>query len=824
MEKLVSSLLGDERLSSESNMSADHTIGRTPTGSEQNEDFHVFGIRHLSPAGAHHLLSFLDTIQPTAILVEGPSDASGVIAQLTSRGVVPPIAILAYTDQLPIRTLLYPLAEYSPEYQAFVWANRHGVHTEFIDLPSETALALHEQRRAWRTNSLLAEDEQEDQQDELEAGQSAAAVENGLQAYLRKQNERYEHIAELAGEPSYDAYWERHFEHNLQKDAYRHAVYEFSAQMRELSELDEREHDAAETAYNEIREAYMRRRIQEVLQAGHAPNKVVVVTGAHHASALDLRFPVMTDKQHASLPKVPTKLTLMPYSFYKLSTHSGYGAGNQAPAYFTLFWECLQKGDLSQLPSLYFSHVAARLREQGNFRSTAALIEAVRLAEALASLQGGSQPTWQDLRDAAVVCLGYGELSTIADALARTDVGTAIGSLPEGVSQTPIQDDMNRELKRLKLEKYKSTVAVTLQLDLRENRRVQSEEAAFIDLKRSVLLHRLELLGINFARKQRVNQEAASWAEHWVLQWTPEAEIQVVESTLKGETIELAAAFVLNERLESCVDIAESSKLIRLACDCGIPKLMEQARNTLQELAVDAGNFNQIASSAYDLSVLIQYGSLRKIETDSLIPLLQQLFLRGALLLSDAANCNDDASKGVVDAIQTLHGVAQEHFEIVDDGLWLQKLHELSSRDDRNAKCSGFAFAILLERNEVSEEQSAQEVSRRLSPGIPTDLGAGWFEGLSMRNRYALLSRLSLWRQLDNYMESLEEEQFHRSLVFLRRAFGSFEPREKAAIAEMMGDIWGVDTDQTGEMLQRPLSEEEKGKLDELNDFDFGDL
>jgi hypothetical protein len=103
-------------------------------------------------------------------------------------------------------------------------------------------------------------------------------------------------------------------------------------------------------------------------------------------------------------------------------------------------------------------------------------------------------------------------------------------------------------------------------------------------------------------------------------------------------------------------------------------------------------------------------------------------------------------------------------------------------------------------------------------------LGAGWFEGLSMRNRYALLSRLSLWRQLDNYMESLEEEQFHRSLVFLRRAFGSFEPREKAAIAEMMGDIWGIDADQTGEMLQRPLSEEEKGKLDELNDFDFGDL
>ena len=253
----------------------------------------------------------------------------------------------------------------------------------------------------------------------------------------------------------------------------------------------------------------------------------------------------------------------MPYSYYKLSSHSGYGAGNQAPAYFELFWQCLQKGDLSRLPSLYFSQVAAYLREHGTYRSTASLIEGVRLAEALAALHDGNHPTWKDLRDAATVCLGHGELSTIAEALARTDVGTAIGRLPEGVSQTPIQDDLNRELKRLKLEKFKSTVAATLELDLRENRRVKSEEAAFLDLKRSVLLHRLELLGINFAKKQRVNQDSASWAENWVLQWTPEAEIQAVESTLKGETIELAAAFVLKERLDVCGDIAEASRIIR---------------------------------------------------------------------------------------------------------------------------------------------------------------------------------------------------------------------------------------------------------------------
>src|SRR5690606_35768060 len=143
----------------------------------------------------------------------------------------------------------------------------------------------------------------------------------------------------------------------------------------------------------------------------------------------------------------------------------------QTPAYFQLFWECLRNNRLADLPTLYLSKLAAVLRERGTFRSTASVIEGVRMAEALAAMKGGSQPTWQDLRDASVVCLGGGEASVVAEAHARLDIGTAIGLLPEGVSQTPIQDDLNRELRRLKLDKFKTPVAQNLELDLRENRR-----------------------------------------------------------------------------------------------------------------------------------------------------------------------------------------------------------------------------------------------------------------------------------------------------------------------------------------------------------------
>lgn len=764
---------------------------------------HLFGVRHLSPAGAIHLQAFLDRVKPQLVLVEGPSDATELIGQITLSGVQPPVAILAYTEQLPIRTVVFPLAEYSPEYQAFKWAAGNGAEARFIDLPSDVSVSLHANLSSAKEEGELAE---------------------AAHRHHHHINEQYERVARIGGEPDYEAYWERYFEHISEPDTYRQSIRVFSNEMRQLSESEERINTPLAAAHNDIGEAYMRMQIAEAIAGGIPAEQIVVVTGAYHVTALEAEFAGMTEKEAASLPSIPTKLTLMPYSYYKLSSHSGYRAGNPAPSYFGLAWQCLISSDHDKLPSLYLSKVAGHMRESGTFRSAASVIEAVRLAQALSSLHGGRMPILSDLRDAAITCLGYSELSVVADALARTDIGTAIGSLPEGISQTPVQDDLNRNLKKLKLEKYKTTVATDLELDLRENRRVKSEDAAFLDLRRSFFLERLQLLQISFAKKRAVRQDGATWAENWVLRWTPEAEIEVVESIMKGETIELAASYFIKESLANSTNIVEAAALVKAAWQCGLPASMEDARRTLQQLAVDAGDYTQIAETLRELSILVQYGDVRKTDTAVLIPLLQQLFLRGTLLLVDSAACSNEAAAIIASAMIDMHAVSQQHFEAVDDERWVQQLEQLAYRDDRNAKLSGLAFALLLERNIIDNERLAREVSRRLSPGIPADVGAGWFEGLSLRNRYVLLSRRQLWEQLDVYTGSLDEEQFRRSLVFLRRAFHSFEAREKNTIAEMLGDLWGLGSVEVGDVLQRPLSGEEEQKLDELNEFDFGDL
>ena len=133
-------------------------------------------------------------------------------------------------------------------------------------------------------------------------------------------------------------------------------------------------------------------------------------------------------------------------------------------------------------------------------------------------------------------------------------------------------------------------------------------------------------------------------------------------------------------------------------------------------------------------------------------------------------------------------------------------------------------MAILLERGAVSEELLAREVSRRLSPGVPADLGAGWFEGLAGKNRYALIARLSLWRQLSGYLDGLDEDAFRRALVFLRRAFADFSPSEKNDIAENLGEIWGVNPAQAAELLMQEPTQAEQALLSDLEEFNFDDI
>ena len=54
---------------------------------------------------------------------------------------------------------------------------------------------------------------------------------------------------------------------------------------------------------------------------------------------------------------------------------------------------------------------------------------------------------------------------------------------------------------------------------------------------------------------------------------------------LLGETVELATAYKFKTKLEACASIAQAAEVVHDACQCGMMKSMEPARQRLQELS-----------------------------------------------------------------------------------------------------------------------------------------------------------------------------------------------------------------------------------------------
>lgn len=766
-----------------------------------------FGVRHLSPSAAFHLRRLLDDVRPRLVLLEAPVDLEPLLPDIARPETRPPIAMLAYTRETPIRSLLYPLTEYSPEYQAILWAREHDVPCRLMDLPSDVLLALPPE---W-----AGTEEADDEDDEAwdaghdDAGQGDAG--DGPDEAVRADDEHRREREEL--------FWERVLEQAADVETYRRGVAAYGEQLRRWEEsggLGTR-HDHAETR---IREAHMRRILERAVAAGVPAERVVVVTGACHLEGLRT-VPPMTDAELKALPRRPSSGTLMPYTFHRLSTRSGCGAGAGAPAYASLIWQGLHRRERLWPARAYLARIARLLRQAGEPVSAADVIEAVRLADALALLRDCAVPALPDLRDAAVTCLGGGSFARIRRAVEETEIGTVVGALPERVSRTSLQDDFDRCLRALKLERFRTPIPQELSLDLRENRRVMSAKSAFLGLRRSFFLHRLRVLGVSFAT---LGNRTSPRAELWEVHWMPETEIELVECSLMGNSIRQAAASHFRRELAGATSPARVAEILEDIFVCGMGTELHRAAAALQSMSVEATDLSDLATTANRLSFVLRFGSIRRLDTRALEPLLQQIFLRCCLLLPAACNCDDRAAGAIMTGMGLLDTVARAH-AFLDVDAWRRALDDEAERDEGgNASLSGFAAAILLERGRMPDDRLQQLISRRLSAGTPVDRSAGWFVGLARKNRHALLPRRPLWEGLSHYVDSLDDEAFKWALLILRRTFADFSAGEKNAIAEMLADIWKLAAPKADEPLAGPMSAEAEEMLRDIGTFNFDDL
>lgn len=174
----------------------------------------------------------------------------------------------------------------------------------------------------------------------------------------------------------------------------------------------------------------------------------------------------------------------------RLARASGYGAGIASPGWY---------GHLFSVPDRpverWLTKVARLLRDEDRIVSSAHVIEAVRLADTLAVMRGRPLPGLTETTDAvrSVLCEGSDvPLSLVHDKLV---VGDVLGEVPESAPAVPLQRDLTRLQRKLRLKP--EALERELELDLRKE----------TDAARSRLLHRLRLLGIGWGEPHGVAGE-----------------------------------------------------------------------------------------------------------------------------------------------------------------------------------------------------------------------------------------------------------------------------------------------------------------------------
>ena len=715
-------------------------------------EVHLFGIRHHGPGSARSLVHALERVQPDVVLIEGPPEANDLIPLASNPKLTPPVALLIYVPNEPRQAVLYPFAHYSPEWQAIQFALARSLPVRFIDLPQSARL-------------------HDSSEPKDEAGQQES---NGEEPDEVTQDP----LAPMAIAAGYSD-TERWWDHLVESRA-GHDVDVFKAIHEMMSEL-RGALDRPVPLLEQQREAHMRKCIRAASAEGFA--NIAVVCGAWHTPALvDMPSAKSDDALLKGLPKIKTAAAWTPWSYERLSYRSGYGAGVDSPVWYELLWE-----KHAALGARWMTRAARLLRDEDIPVSSAHVIEACRLADALASVRGRPIPGLAEYNDAAVSVLGSGDALALRLIHHRWHFGDRLGVVPEEFPTAPVQQDLAAQQKRLRLPP--KAEEKTFDLDLREA----------IDRERSQLLRRLRLLGIAWGRLQTHTGGRGTFHELWQIGWKPEFAIALIEASRYGHTVEHAAKGLLAERSASPgTSLAALIELLDDALFSDLPAAITTLVAAIENRAAVSADVLQLLDALPPLANVCRYGNVRGTDVSLVAEILSGLVPRIAVGCPAAASHIDD------DAARILWSKLIESnrsLELLDNAdhteSWRSMLQRIAQSDTAHALIAGYAHRILYDAGLIQFEGLSLAFSRSLSPGNEPIVGAHWVEGLLSGSGSVLVHDDRMRGLVDEWVRGATAENFVQVLPLLRRTFAHFPPPERRQIGERL---------HSGQQLQAPAA------------------
>lgn len=721
----------------------------------------VLGIRHHGPGSARTVQRALAELQPDTVVIEGPPELDAIAPLAAGVDMVPPIAALAYVPDEPRRASFYPMASFSPEWVALRWALEHHAAVRFADLPAANQLARPEAP------------------DVPDLPEGATAPEGGIEPVVDRPVVRHRDplrtLADAAGYDDPERWWEDAIEQRRGDDG---ALDRFVGVRAALAEYRDAQGDADEDTLR--REAAMRKVIRAVVKGG--AERVAVVCGAYHAPVLhpDDHPSVSSDNARLTgLPKTKVDVTWAPWTSGRLAASIGYGAGVDSPGWYRHLFEHNE-----DVVTRWMVRVAGELRREQFDAAPATVVDAVRLAETLASLRARPLAGLAEVDDAARTVLCGGSHLPMRIIAERLVVGHELGAVGEDTPTVPLARDLARLQRSLRLKPSAERTTVTL--DLRQPSQ----------LARSVLFHRLGVLGVGWATPTATGRTTGTFKEAWELEWRPELAVDLVDAGLYGTTVESAAAARLAEVATAADDLGVIAAAVESCLVADLGGALQPVLDALETRTAHHHDTRALLLTIEPLARTCRYGDVRGLDTGAIAAVLDVLVVRASVGLAPACSVLDDeAAVAMRAAVES----ADRGITLLDLGRhaepWNVALGAVAVRDQVAGTVAGRVNRLLLDRALVDAEEARRRLSRQLSVGAdPTDT-AGWLDGFLAGEAVVLLHDPTLLALIDEWLGSVDDTTFDDVLPLLRRTFAAFEPAERSRIGEMVrrGPSTGIE-------------------------------
>ena len=428
----------------------------------------------------------------------------------------------------------------------------------------------------------------------------------------------------------------------------------------------------------------------------------------------------------------------------------------------------------------WLTRVAKLLREEGMDASAAHVIEAVRLSEALATLRGRALPGLVEFNEAIQATYCFGDAAPLGLINQKMIVGDRMGQVPAAAPKVPLQRDL--EAQQMELSLIPTPENQQLELDLRQP----------VDLARSQLLHRLNLLGIPWGKHIPRRRQRGNYGEQWRLKWVPDMIVKVIEASLYGNQILPAATNYAVERALRAKELPELTGLLDQVILADLPDAVERVMARLDESAALSHDVLHMMDALLPLGQVLRYGNVRQTNQAMVKRVVDGLVTRICVGLPVACRrLDDEAAQEFFERIIQVHAALHTLQDEAYLAEWFAVLWRLEGLAGLHGLLAGRVCRLLFDARQMSAREASRHLVLALSglerePTYPLLQAAFWIDGFLKGSGLLILHDDLLLALLDEWVAALDNEAFVAVLPLLRRTFNEFSENVRDRLVQRL--------------------------------------